>query len=110
MNEDEEHRTALVDDLKKLDQQYLELSVREEALMTVLQRLQEEETALRRALQEAAETGEQRMQQALRDKDLAAIARLEQALMGSSSEEEDANAADGHSLFSFSKFSVKFCF
>ncbi len=106
MNEDDEPRTALVDDLKKLDQEYLELSVREDALITVLRRLQEEETALRLALQEAAETGAQRMQQALRDKDQAAIARLEQALMESSSEDEDAKAADGQSLYSFSKFSA----
>jgi hypothetical protein len=105
MNEEEEPRTTLVDDLKKLDQEYLELSVREDALIAILRRLQEEETTLHLALQEASETGEQRMQQALRDKDQAAIARLEQALMGSSSDEEDTNAADGQSLFSFPKFS-----
>ena len=100
MSGEEVSRSTLVDDIKKLDQEYCELSVREGVLVSILQRLQEEETALRQALREAMETGEHRMQQDLRKKDEAAIARLEQALMESSSD-DDVTRPDASSLFSF---------
>lgn len=103
MNEEELPGSVLVEDITKLDQEYCELSEREEVLVAILRRLQEEETALHHALREAAETGEQRMQDKLRERDEAAIARLEQALMESSSEEEDA--PDTQSLFTSPNFS-----
>jgi hypothetical protein len=91
---------TLVGDIRKLDQEYCELSEQEGVLVSILRRLQEEETALRHALREAMETGGHRMQQDLRQKDEAAIARLEQALMESSSD-EDVTGPDVQSLFSF---------
>jgi hypothetical protein len=98
---------GLLDDLKKLDESYCELSKQEESLTEVLHRLQQEERVLQLALKEASETGTQRMQQERRDKDATAILRLEQALMeSSSSEDEEGNAPDFQSLASVAKTSV----
>jgi predicted RNase H-like nuclease (RuvC/YqgF family) len=76
-------------ELQKLDDELLELSRKEEYLQAILRSLKQQEDTLQKALKEASETGEERLQNERRRKDEQAIARLEQALMESSSEDED---------------------
>jgi predicted RNase H-like nuclease (RuvC/YqgF family) len=78
--------------LQKLDEEFLELSKREDHLKSILASLKEQEETLQKALKEASETGQERLQKQRRQKDEQAMARLEQAWMESSSEDEDTKS------------------
>ena len=68
------------------------MSKKEEYLQSILRSLKHQEDTLQKALREASETGEERLQKERRRKDEQAIARLEQAWMESSSEDEDTKS------------------
>ena len=89
--------------LSKLDTEYLELNKEETKLVALLNKTQKEEACLRQALVEASESGAQRRLREMKQRDQAAVAKLESALFESdsssgSSEEEDETSknADAH--------------
>jgi 23S rRNA G2069 N7-methylase RlmK/C1962 C5-methylase RlmI len=77
---------------EKLNDEFRELSKKEEYLQSILNSLKQQEDMLQNALKEASETGEERLQKERRQKDEQAIARLEEAWMESSSEDEDTKS------------------
>ena len=106
MSGDAANREAVLGEVKKLDQEFCELLSQEASLTEIWHRLQQEEVVLQQAFKEASETGEQQMQQRRLEKDATAISRLEQALMESSSDEDNGNFPDVQSFVSFAKSSA----
>lgn len=91
--------------LTKLDEEYMGLNHQETKLVALLNKTQKEEACLRQALMEASESGAERRLREMRQRDQAAVAKLESALFesdssSSSSDDDDetsknADAQDG---------------
>jgi multidrug resistance efflux pump len=91
--------------LTKLDEEYMGLNHQETKLVALLNKTQKEEACLRQALLEASESGAERRLREMRQRDQAAVAKLESALFESdssstSSDDDDetsknADAQDG---------------
>jgi hypothetical protein len=91
--------------LTKLDEEYMGLNHQETKLVALLNKTQKEEACLRQALLEASESGAERRLREMKQRDQAAVAKLESALFesdssSSSSDDDDetsknADAQDG---------------
>lgn len=91
--------------LTKLDEEYMGLNHQETKLVALLNKTQKEEACLRQALLEASESGAERRLREMKQRDQAAVAKLESALFESdssstSSDDDDetsknADAQDG---------------
>jgi|Transcript_21624 hypothetical protein len=89
--------------LTKLDEEYMGLNHQETKLVALLNKTQKEEACLRQALLEASESGAERRLREMRQRDQAAVAKLESALFESDSSTSDdddetsknADAQDG---------------
>jgi ribosomal protein S21 len=79
--------TQIQQTLRQLDQANLELEAQEELLNNALRKLKEDERCLREAIKEES-TASQPPSQKRTVKDAEAVRRLEQALLGSSSDDE----------------------
>jgi hypothetical protein len=79
--------TQIQQALHKLDQAHLELETKEKLLNDTLRKLNEDENCLREAIKEES-TASQPPSQKRTAKDAEAVRRLEQALLGSSSDDE----------------------
>jgi predicted nuclease with TOPRIM domain len=75
--------------LGQLNDEYRRIAAEEVSLTEVLERLHREEAMLKEALQEASETGAERLRQQRLERETSALARLEDALMGESSSDEE---------------------
>jgi hypothetical protein len=78
--------------LHELDQQNLDLEANEELLNNVLRKLKEDESCLREAIKEES-TASQPPSQKRTAKDAEAVRRLEQALLGSSSSDDETHVS-----------------
>jgi hypothetical protein len=91
--------------LTKLDEEYMKMNYQETKLVALLNKTQKEEACLRQALLEASESGAERRLREMKQRDQAAVAKLESALFesdssSSSSDDDDetsknADAQDG---------------
>jgi hypothetical protein len=91
--------------LTKLDEEYMKMNYQETKLVALLNKTQKEEACLRQALLEASESGAERRLREMKQRDQAAVAKLESALFESdssstSSDDDDetsknADAQDG---------------
>jgi hypothetical protein len=79
--------TQMQQALHQLDQENLELEAKEDMLNNALRKLEEDESCLREAINEES-TAPQPPSQIRTAKDAEAVRRLEQALLGSSSDDE----------------------
>jgi ribosomal protein S21 len=79
--------TQIQQTLRQLDQANLELEAQEELLNNALRKLKEDERCLREAIKEES-TASQPPSQKRTAKDAEAVRRLEEALLGSSSDDE----------------------
>lgn len=70
----------------RLDTEYAKLNSEERSMMHILERLRKEEVALQKALQEASDSKRYR-----KERDDAAVARLERALFQSDSSDDEPN-------------------
>jgi len=86
--------------LSRLDEEYKDLDQEEQQLMLLLHKTQSEEACLRQALKEATETGAQRRAREMKQKEDAAVARMESALFesDSSDDDDDNNKVAGESI------------
>lgn len=75
----------------RLDDEYAKLNNEERNLMHILERLRREEVALRKSLQEASDSGAEQLKRDRKERDDAAVARLESALFGSDSSDDEPN-------------------
>ena len=101
MSEKEQRAAALDTSVSKaaaavtrLDDEYAKLNEKERNMMHILERLRREEVALRNALQEASDSGAERLKRGRKERDDAAVARLESALFetdNSSSDDDEQN-------------------
>lgn len=66
--------------LSRLDQEYDSLDKQEKQLLQVMERLHKEENCLSQALEEASETGADRLARDRQEREHAAVARLEMAM------------------------------
>jgi hypothetical protein len=89
--------------LTKLDEEYMGLNHQETKLVALLNKTQKEEACLRQALMEASESGAERRLREMRQRDQAAVAKLESALFESDSsstssdhDDETSKNADSH--------------
>ena len=90
---DQNYAEASTDNLQaslgQLNDEYRRIAAKEVSLTEVLERLYREEAMLKEALQEATETGAERLHQQRLERETSALARLEDALMGESSSDEE---------------------
>lgn len=89
--------------LTKLDEEYMGLNHQETKLVALLNKTQKEEACLRQALLEASESGAERRLREMKQRDQAAVAKLESALFESDSsstsdddDDETSKNADAH--------------
>jgi hypothetical protein len=89
--------------LTKLDEEYMGLNHQETKLVALLNKTQKEEACLRQALLEASESGAERRLREMKQRDQAAVAKLESALFESDSsstssdhDDETSKNADSH--------------
>jgi hypothetical protein len=81
--------TQIQQTLRQLDQANLELEAQEELLNNALRKLKEDERCLREAIKEESTASQPPSQKrTVKVKDAEAVRRLEQALLGSSSDDE----------------------
>jgi hypothetical protein len=78
--------------LHRLDEAYVELDAKEELLNNVMRKLKEDESCLRQAIKEASSAYLPQAQKRTL-KDAEAVRRLEQALLGSSSDDETSDGS-----------------
>ena len=85
--------------LQKLDEEYIALDAMEAILRRDLERLQQDEQRIRRAIQLSSETIAERREREARERDQKALERLESALMededGSDGDDGESNADHG---------------
>lgn len=102
MSEKEERAAALDASVSKaaaavtrLDDEYAKLNNDERNMMHILERLSREEAALQKALQEVSGSGAERLKRDRKERDDAAVARLESALFEiDSSDDEPSETKD----------------
>jgi predicted RNase H-like nuclease (RuvC/YqgF family) len=73
----------------RLDDEYEKLNREESNMMAVLERLEREEVSLQKAMQEASESGADRLKMDRKEREDAALARLENALFETDSSDDD---------------------
>lgn len=81
-----------VDELERLNQEYLQLSESEAKILQELRQIQQDEILLRNALQDMSETAREKIERLKRQREEDVVKNLQAALMGSdssSSEDDD---------------------
>ena len=77
--------------ITRLDDEYAKLNNEERNMMHILERLKREEAALQKALQEASVSGAERLRRDRKERDDAAVARLESALFEIDTSDDEPN-------------------
>lgn len=80
--------------LSRLDDEYMTLDDEETKLVDLLNKTKQQEASLRHALQEACESGAERRLREIKQREEAAVAKLESALFESDSSDEDEDGDD----------------
>ena len=95
----DEHTQQCLQTLHRLDEEYIALDAMEAILRRDLNRLQQDEQRIRRAMQLSSETPAERREREARERDQKALEKLESALFDEDEDEEgdDGDGGDGDS-------------
>jgi predicted RNase H-like nuclease (RuvC/YqgF family) len=77
--------------ITRLDDEYEKLNREERNMMAILERLKREQASLQAAIQEASESGADRLRKDRKEREDAAMARLENALFESDTSDDEPN-------------------